>query len=83
VKLIDIELDRALSLKDHVGRQTYRPEGGAFIGEPMPELFEELLDAIIYAREARRQGHQLPGVVEELRGLAERVRMAWRAAEAR
>lgn len=82
MKLIDLDFDEAAAIKHECGRQKYRAQGeGTFVGEPLPELFEELLDAVNYAQEAEKQGIALPGVVRDLRDIADRVRRAWRDRE--
>ena len=37
MKLIDLDFDEALRIKQECGRQKYRPAGeGTFVGEPLP-----------------------------------------------
>jgi len=56
MKRIEMELDEALAEKWNAGEQRYRGNGedlDGFVGDPFEELFDELLDAILYSRVLR------------------------------
>jgi hypothetical protein len=53
MKLIDLPIGEARAVKWRQGRERYGP---VFIGHPLEELHEELLDAMNYAEEAARRG---------------------------
>jgi len=77
-KLIHFPIEEARAAKWRRGRQQYGP---VFIGHPLEELDEELLDAMNYAEEAARRGLPMAGTVEDLRRLCEQIRAIYRAAE--
>jgi hypothetical protein len=77
-KLIHLPIEEARAAKWRRGRQQYGP---VFIGHPLEELDEELLDAMNYTEEAARRGFPMAGTVADLRRLCERVRAIYRAAE--
>jgi hypothetical protein len=77
-KLIHLPVEEARAAKWRRGREQYGP---AFIGHPLEELDEELLDAMNYAEEAARRGFPMMGIPEDLRHLCERIRAIYRAAE--
>ncbi len=62
------------------GRDKYGP---VFIGHPLEELDEELLDALNYVTEAERQGWKLPGFLDTLRLLREGVCAVYRTTPVR
>jgi hypothetical protein len=76
-KLIHLPIEEARAAKWRRGREQYGP---VFIGHPLEELDEELLDAMNYAEEAARRSFQMAGISEELRRLCERTRAIYRAA---
>ncbi len=53
VRLIAIPIAEARTIKWARGRQK---DGAEFIGDPLEELFDELLDALNYVEEAHGQG---------------------------
>jgi hypothetical protein len=73
--LIELSIDEARRLKYEVGRQEHRAKRGGdeFVGDPLKELFDELLDAMNYVDECERRGLLLSSMGSHLRGLAERV----------
>ena len=76
-KLIHLPIEEARAAKWRRGRDQYGP---VFIGHPLEELDEELLDAMNYAEEAARRGFPMAGIAEDLRDLCERTRAIYRAA---
>jgi len=80
MKLIHLPIERARAVKWQRGRERYGP---VFIGHPLEELDEELLDAMNYAEEGARRGFPMGGILEDLRRLCERVRAVHGAAEER
>jgi hypothetical protein len=76
--LIRLPIEEARAAKWRRGRQQYGP---VFVGHPLEELDEELLDAMNYAEEAARRGFPMVGIPEDLRELCERIRAIYRAAE--
>ncbi len=77
-KLIHLPIEEARAVKWHRGRELYGP---TFVGHPLRELDEELLDAMNYAEEAARQGFPMEGIVEDLRSLCEQIRAIHGAVE--
>jgi hypothetical protein len=77
-KLIHLPIEEARAAKWRRGREHHGP---VFIGHPLEELDEELLDAMNYAEEAARRGFPMAGIVEDLRHLCERIRAIYRAVE--
>jgi len=77
-KLIHLPIEEARAAKWRRGREQYGP---VFIGHPLEELDEELLDAMNYAEEAARRGFPMAGIGEDLRHLCERIRAIHGAAE--
>lgn len=73
-KLIQMPLSQALRAKWEAGQAQY---GTEFVGHPLEELDEELIDAINYAEEAQKRGYRLPGIVEKLRVIDVEVRQAY------
>jgi hypothetical protein len=76
--LICLPIEAARVTKWRRGREQYGP---VFIGHPLEELDEELLDALNYAEEAARQGFPMAEIREDLRPLCERIRVIYAAAE--
>ena len=60
-KLIHLPIEEARAAKWRRGREQYGP---VFIGHPLEELDEELLDAMNYAEEAARRGFPMAGIPE-------------------
>lgn len=77
-RLIHLSIEEARAAKWRRGREQYGP---VFIGHPLEELDEELLDAMNYAEEAARRGFPMAGIAEDLRSLCERIRAIYGAAE--
>jgi hypothetical protein len=77
MKLIDLPIGEARAVKWRQGRERYGP---VFIGHPLEELHEELLDAMNYAEEAARRGFRWLHS-RDLRQLCERTRAIYRAVE--
>jgi hypothetical protein len=73
---INLDTDAAARLKWSRGREKY---GDAFVGHPLLELDEELLDALNYVTEAERQGWDLGSMGTFLRLFRQRVRGAYLA----
>lgn len=68
---IDMDFDDALQAKWDAGLRTHRqsPEE-RFCGDPVEELFQELLDATSYVRVLEEEGVELPGFRTTLRNMA-------------
>ena len=77
-KLIHLPIEEARAAKWRRGRAQYGPD---FIGHPLEELDEELLDAMNYAEEAARRGFPMAGIAEDLRRLCERIRAIYGGGE--
>ncbi len=77
-KLIHLPIEEARAAKWRRGREQYGP---VFMGHPLEELDEELLDAMNYAEEAARRGLPMAGIAEGLWDLCERIRAIYDAAE--
>ncbi len=77
-KLIHLPIEEARAAKWRRGQEQYGP---VFIGHPLEELDEELLDAMNYAEEAARRGFPMGEIGEGLRRLCERIRAIYGAAE--
>lgn len=75
-RLIHLPIEEARAVKWKRGRERYGP---VFIGHPLVELDEELLDAMNYAEEATRSGFDMAGIPEDLRRLCERIRAIYDA----
>ena len=75
--LIHVPIEEARAAKWRRGREQYGP---VFIGHPLEELDEELLDAMNCAEEAARQGFPMEGIAEDVRGLYARIRAIYGAA---
>lgn len=73
-KLIRLPIEEARAAKWRRGREHYGP---VFIGHPLEELDEELLDAMNYAEEAERWGFPMAGITDDLRRLCERARAVY------
>ncbi len=73
--LVDLSTDEAMTLRWQRGRAA-RGLGPCdpFEGDPLRELYEELIDALCYVREAARQGHTLRPLERELFRMASTVR---------
>ena len=73
--LASLSTDEAMALRWRRGRAA-RGLGplDPFEGDPLRELYEELIDALCYVREAQRQGRVLRPIERELRSMASSVR---------
>jgi len=76
-QLIHLPIEEARAAKWRRGREQYGP---VFVGHPLEQLDEELLDALNYAEEAAQQGFPMAGIAEDLWHLCERIRAVYRAA---
>ena len=68
---IHLEIEDARARKWSVGQQKYGPK---FVGHPLEQFDEEMLDALNYVDEAERWGFDMGSIAVELRGICERVR---------
>lgn len=71
---INLETDTALREKWARGAEQY---GQEFVGHPLVELDEELLDAINYVEEAKRQGWKMGNMPQVLRALRATVQAVY------
>jgi len=78
-RLIDLTIGEAARLKWEAGQ---RKHGTEFVGDPVEELFAELIDGLNYCDEARRQGVDLGEVPQALRHLADVVQQVWKSTRA-
>jgi hypothetical protein len=78
-RLIDLSIEEAAREKWEAGR---REHGAEFVGDPVEELFAELIDGLNYCDEARRQGVDLGEVPQTLRQLAGAVQRTWQTSRA-
>lgn len=72
---IELDTDAAALLKWRRGREKH---GEQFVGHPLLELDEELLDGINYCAEAKRWGWDLSLIEVALRMAREKVRETYR-----
>lgn len=70
--MLNLSVDEARERRWVEGRAVHG--GGAFVGDPYLELYEELLDALNYIEEAIRQGAPRggPQLLQRLRGRIDR-----------
>lgn len=62
MRYIDMDYNEALQRKFESGKEKHRTEGAVeFAGDPVEELFQELLDAYHYVVEMENYGVLLPG----------------------
>ena len=73
-RLIDLSLDEGRLIKWKIGRETYGP---VFVGHPLEQLNDEILDAYNYCEEARRWGYDLGNAEAFLRVMHRRVKDAY------
>lgn len=73
--LASLSTDEAMALRWRRGRAA-RGLGplDPFQGDPLRELYEELIDGLCYAREAQRQGHDMRVIYSRLLTLIAAVR---------
>jgi hypothetical protein len=57
-------IQEAVSHKFEAGRAEYRKPGEPFVGDPLLELFDELLDSYSYCKEAEKSGRDVKRVWE-------------------
>lgn len=74
-RLIDLEIDEACRLKWQRGQKVY---GQTFVGHPLIQLDEELIDALNYLEEAARWGYDIGDIPQQLRAIRERTRAQFR-----
>lgn len=67
---IDLDFEDALQEKFNAGRRKYRSNGSGFIGDPLEELFCEMLDAYHYTVQLEQSGVELPGMRTTFRNIA-------------
>lgn len=73
-RYLNLPIDEALIAKWESGRKHYRDgDDGGFVGDPVEELFQELLDSIQYTREIERRGTYLHNFEKTFRDLAEQL----------
>jgi hypothetical protein len=73
---LSLTIDEARALRFEEGRKKYGP---VFQGDPLAHLYEELLDALNYWDECRRQGIKVPvGICSVLVYAAHEARAAVR-----
>lgn len=77
--LFRLRIAEAKRVKWEAGRRAYG--GDAFVGDPMAELYAELIDGLNYCDEARRQGIELGAIPDVLRDLTEDLRAMLRTPE--
>jgi hypothetical protein len=66
-----LDIDAAKEEKWRRGRIKYGP---VFVGHPLEQLDDELIDALNYADEAAKRGYDMGGVSVGLRAICKRVR---------
>lgn len=74
--LAALPLRVAQEVKWQRGRAQYGGEG--FVGDPLEELFLEMLDALNYCEECMSRGMDLAGAYRDIRRIARRVRRLMR-----
>lgn len=74
--LIELSIEQACAAKWDLGQAKYGP---VFVGNPIVQLDEELLDGLNYCEEAARWGYDLGDIPERLRGICEEVRRIYRS----
>jgi hypothetical protein len=77
MNLIDMTIENARRIKYIVGREKYGSD--AFIGHPVEELHDELIDAANYIEEAEKRGYEMGDLAERVREMTERVRAIYQA----
>jgi len=75
VHLLDLPLHEAVTEKWRLGQQKYGPE---FVGHPVAQLFEELLDSVNYCSVATAQGIDMTEMREVFWEKALEVQALWR-----
>ncbi len=82
-ELISLPLTEALKVKFERGRAARGAVEGEFVGDPICELFEEMLDAWHYCKEARKvqdeHSETLFGYQTKFAGVALELQSIWRA----
>lgn len=70
-RYIDMDFDEALTAKWESGRRFHRKnDESEFVGDPVEELFQELLDATSYVNKIEASGPRLQGFRTVLRNMA-------------
>lgn len=70
-RLIDMPIEVARRVKWERGQRVYGP---TFVGHPLEQFDEEMIDALNYLDEAERWGYAVPGLRERVTAIAEEVR---------
>lgn len=70
--MLNLETGAARARKWEAGRAQFGP--GPFVGDPLDELDDELIDAMNYAAVGATAGLPLEGILADLQGLRDRVR---------
>ena len=73
--LIEMPIEQARCMKYTVGRLKYG--GEQFVGDPLAELHDELIDAMNYCSEAISRGYQMGAMMAQLETICERVKAIW------
>ena len=69
--LTDLPIEAAQQAKWDLGRIKYGP---VFVGNPIEQLDDELIDALNYCEEAARRGYAIAEIADDIRMICERVR---------
>lgn len=77
--LIDMTLPEALATKFDRGRKKHRGPATSWVGDPLIELFEEMLDAIHYSEHLTATGHDMSRMTKTFRAFATELQTIWRA----
>lgn len=70
MRYIDMEFEEALQRKWESGKVKHRKGEREFTGDPVEELFQELLDAFHYVLELENRGANLAGYRTTFRNMA-------------
>lgn len=69
-RYIDMEFEEALQRKWESGKAKHRQGSRDFAGDPVEELFQELLDAFHYVLVLENRGADLPGYRTTFKNMA-------------
>jgi len=75
-KLIELPIMQACFVKWEAGRKKHGP---VFVGDPVEELFGELIDGLNYVEEAEAQGHRMGTIWQRLMEMAAEVQNVHRS----
>jgi hypothetical protein len=73
-KLIEMPVIRGCIEKWNAGRAAHGPE---FQGNPLDELYGEVLDALNYCEQAELEGIDMGGIWDDLLSIARQVQEIW------